>query len=186
MKIDRRAFNLGTAALLIGNNIKAEQNKFFKSYLKILECKHLPISVPILGNQSFMPGFVANINTVNGITYDKLFATVSDGSSYLHSYPYGIIDDIRDKEDDSTISTGMITIWNAPGFVFETLTNEPVDSSNDVLYVSPNGLLTSKKYKKDCFPVARLIEHKTKQNGTMIKAQWKCLNIFEQYKIISK
>lgn len=60
----------------------------------------------------FKPGQIAQEFLISGI---RQGATVSSGVA-----PVGIIDDIRDAQDDSTAGSGRITVWSVNGLQFET------------------------------------------------------------------
>lgn len=72
--------------------------------------------------------------------------TVSDGRK-----PVGIIDDVRDGVDDTTIGSSSITLWTAPGIYatdqFET--GEPYPDGV-LLRVNDKGVLTSRHIGGHC------------------------------------
>lgn len=146
----------------------------------------LPQSYKVNFIDEFQPGMLAQLKTSCEEDSDLLaLCGVSDGTAVC-----GIIDDIRArnkntpwKNDDSTLGSERITVWNCPGMIFQTdqinsppakeiwskpwsVTGTPI--FDIFLYCDQFGKFTSVQPIPNKKPIAKLI--KIIDNG--IEAEW--------------
>lgn len=98
--------------------------------------------------KSFVPGQVAQID------YDRMVCGISDGSR-----PFGLIDDYRDDEVDSTKLDGLITVWTQR-IIFKTDIYDKTSwqyEAGEALYVKEGGILTNLPPSEDSILVGRII-----------------------------
>lgn len=104
----------------------------------------IPVSGPVDPDLTvhFHPGMFGQMVRLGKCCY----ITVSDGRK-----PIGLIDDVRDGSDDTTLGSGRITLWTAPG-IYATNQFETGESYPDgaLLCVNDKGFLTSRHISGHC------------------------------------
>lgn len=162
--------------LIYATNVDRDRNM-----LRIINTgKSLPDNYLVDPNDFFEPGMIGSFT---GKRNKMNICGRSRGS-----YPVGVIDDVRNKLDDSTQASGRITIWNSD-IEAETDIFEPdTYSENQLLFVSSQGKFCSvyKKAFKAAQGVANVIKVPNKLNPFLhfkwriqtIDTKWRPLNKF--------
>lgn len=107
--------------------------------LRLLDARNkLPTSFIVDPNAEFQPGQIA---ALKWDTNNAVVVCVSDGLN-----PIGIIDDIKNAEDDSTIGSGRVTIWSSRMVIStDQFESQGFYANKTPLFISKNGKFTSIK-----------------------------------------
>ena len=114
--------------------------------LKIIQVgSAMPRSGPADSDPSvhFLPGMFGQVVNVDKVNW---YVTVSDGQR-----PIGLIDDVRDGVDDTTIGSNRITLWTSPGiYAVDQFEKSEQYPDGKLLRVADNGQLTSRLIRGHC------------------------------------
>lgn len=94
-------------------------------------------SFPVDPDAEFEPGMIGQLKVINGL---EIVLSVSDGLA-----PLGIIDDVKNEINNTTLGSNRVTIWLSPNSIWQT---DQYDVSqpyllNSILYCGADGRLTS-------------------------------------------
>lgn len=122
-------------------------------------CDALPINFTVDKAATFYPGQMAQLKAIG----NEIVCGVSDGTS-----PCGIIDDINDDANNSTVTSGRICVWSHFG-IFET---DQYDSTQRYtkgakLYCNKYGKFTTFNLSNSCPSVAIVTRKPIKENLTL-------------------
>lgn len=124
-----------------------------------------PVNFLVDTEAVFYPGQMAQLKVVG----NKIICGLSDGTR-----PCGIIDDINDdKNNNSTVMSGMVTVWMHNG-IFETDQYDVTEryTKGATLYCNKRGRFTVSNLMGLCPAVAIVIKKPSKESPTL-ELVWK-------------
>lgn len=128
--------------------------------------KYLPTSYVVHPTDHFEPGMIGSITGKTATGYNIC-------GRFNGSMPIGIIDDVRNNKDDSTLASQRITIWNeAITLQTDMFEHLGIYVPGNELGVSPKGLLSPALSDiRISGPVAEIVTGPTAVSG-MVEFKW--------------